>query len=62
LSLVLNARDAMPHGGMIAVQLANRVLNEGHLSTHTEARPGESVMLEVRDDKGTSVRVYLPRS
>jgi PAS domain S-box-containing protein len=48
-NLLLNARDAMPQGGKISVQLANRILDERYLVAHTDASPGEYVMLEVSD-------------
>ncbi|MFN4260857.1 MAG: PAS domain S-box protein [Gemmataceae bacterium] len=49
MNLCLNARDAMPRGGCLALETANVVLDETAARAHLDGRPGEFVRLRVRD-------------
>ena len=49
LNLVLNARDAMPQGGKLTVEVRNSSLDESDLDVNGEARPGDYVMVAVTD-------------
>jgi signal transduction histidine kinase/CheY-like chemotaxis protein len=49
LNLVLNARDAMPQGGKLTVEVRNASLDESDLDVNGEARPGDYVMVAVTD-------------
>ncbi|WP_462382679.1 PAS domain S-box protein [Pseudomonas sp. Marseille-QA0892] len=48
LNLCLNARDAMPNGGRMVIQIANQTLNSEAAGQHRVA-PGDYVVLSVAD-------------
>jgi PAS domain S-box-containing protein len=49
LNLLVNARDAMPHGGRVTISMENIVLDETYAAMNIDARAGSYVRIEVVD-------------
>ena len=49
LNLALNARDAMPDGGTLVIETANKILDEAYARRNPSARAGEFVMVSLSD-------------
>lgn len=65
VNLVVNARDAMPEGGKIAIQTSNAELNEEYAASHTGVKAGAHVLFSVADsgcgmDQQTQDRMFDP--
>jgi CheY-like chemotaxis protein/two-component sensor histidine kinase len=65
VNLVVNARDAMPRGGRIAIETSNVTLGEGYGPMHANTMPGPYVLLTVSDtgkgmDKATQAHIFEP--
>jgi PAS domain S-box-containing protein len=54
MNLLVNARDAMPHGGKIRVEAANLVIDESYARMQPDAQPGRYVVITV-SDTGTGI-------
>jgi two-component system, cell cycle sensor histidine kinase and response regulator CckA len=50
VNLAANARDAMPGGGTLTFETANVTLTEEYARAHSEAQPGQWVMLAASDN------------
>ncbi len=65
MNLVVNAKDAMNRGGKLTIETRNIIVDENHRRGQTFIRPGNYVVLSVRDtgmgmDKETQSRIFEP--
>ncbi len=65
MNLASNARDAMPNGGSLIIEISETFVGPEHTEIHSEATPGHFVKLEVTDtgcgmDETTRAHIFEP--
>lgn len=65
VNLIVNSRDAMPHGGEVTIGTANVELDEDYARRHSPQLPGSYVELVISDtgtgmDAETQARIFEP--
>lgn len=61
LNLALNARDAMPDGGCLTIEMANAALDDDYVVYEPEVKAGQYVVITVTDTGHGIPREYLDR-
>jgi signal transduction histidine kinase/DNA-binding response OmpR family regulator len=62
LNLAINARDAMPDGGTLRIEIGNATLDDGHAASEPDVTPGKYVMFAVSDTGCGMPRDVLERA
>jgi len=65
MNLVVNARDAMPRGGIIQLNVSEMDIQPAYVELHPQARTGQFVCLRITDsgtgmDAATQARIFEP--
>jgi two-component system cell cycle sensor histidine kinase/response regulator CckA len=65
MNLAVNARDAMPQGGILTIETSNRQIGEDYTGRHITVKPGNYIQLSVSDtgsgmDQATKARLFEP--
>jgi len=65
MNIFINARDAMPSGGIITVNTQNVEINKTFCSKNTWAKPGNYILIKISDtghgmDSDTKRRIFEP--
>jgi len=65
LALAVNAKDALPEGGIITIETVGVILDKGYCCTRPEAKPGEYLRLTISDtgqgmDPNTLEHIFDP--
>jgi PAS domain S-box-containing protein len=65
MNLIINARDAMPNGGLLMVETERIVIDKKYKKTHGYGEPGDYALISVADtgpgmDEKTRARIFEP--
>ena len=65
VNLATNARDAMPRGGLLTLELSRHRVDESFVEAYSQGKPGEYAVLSVSDtgvgmDEQTRIRIFEP--
>jgi len=65
LNLCVNAKEAMPEGGELIIEIKNILLGEDFCKSHPKTKPGQYVLLSIKDtgigmDDATKERIFEP--
>lgn len=58
MNLAVNARDAMPHGGLIKIAATNIEADDDYCAIHKSVKPGEYIRLSIQDT-GTGIPKHI---
>jgi signal transduction histidine kinase/DNA-binding response OmpR family regulator len=62
LNLAINARDAMPGGGRLTIEIGNAMLDDSYVAAEPDIVPGQYVMIAVSDTGNGMSRDVLERA